>query len=197
MSEQSAENLGASIKRCTEFMGSVHGETQMLLMEISGIMEKHKFESVRGTSIFVPDRSSFNIQSPGAWCHKVVARLFGEGGRHRSSARVVAVEAHLAPAFEVDEAVLVLGYARLSKGEGREALQASYERGWIAGVFDEEEFKFGTVQKRVRGASDGDPFPDAVEVRAIAWPLVSLDSPEKVRRTISEGLRKLGVIEAQ
>jgi len=196
MSDPVEQNLGVSIKRSTEFIAAIHSQTQMVLVEISGILEKHKFESVRGTSIFVPVRS-MNIQSPEAWCHKVVARLFGEGGKSQKSTHLVAVEAHFAPTFGVDEAVVVLGFARLSEGHGREDLQASYEEhGWVATVFENTEFRSDSVQKHAGGTPGWQPFPDLEELRVIAWPLVSFDSSETVKRKVSEGLRKLGAIKA-
>jgi hypothetical protein len=193
MADPAAEDLGVSIKKCTEFIAAVHSETQVLLMEASGVIEGHDYESVKGTGIQVSETSTKNIQVPGGWCHRVVARLFGDGGKKGKSKRIVAIEAHFVPSFELDRAALALGYARFEDDHDREALQNGYQS-FMAGVFDEEGFEANVVKKRVQ-VPEGAPFSDATEFRVIAWELVSLNSQEKVKETITKGLQALGAIE--
>lgn len=190
MTDAVAEDLGVAIKKCAEFMATVHTETATLLKEVDGLLEASGFESVKGSGIFVSESSTKNIDVPSGWGHRMVARMLGDGKKKKSSTRVVVAEAHFAPPSGFDRAVFILGCARFEEPQNRDALTTGYV-GSMADVFSEDP-EFDAVRKLVRSA-DSELFPNADEVRAMAWPLVSLDSPEKVRDLVTKAMRAFGL----
>jgi hypothetical protein len=191
---ETKEDLGVSIKKCTEFIASVHAETQMLLIDISGVLERHKFLSIKGSGIVVSDSSTKNIDNPAGWCHKAVARLFGEGGRKGRSKKLLAVEAHFAPSFGIDQAMLVIGYARFDEPQDKESLVAAYEESeWMAAAYGDDTPKLDEVCPRSKD-DRRKIVPAASDVKVIGWALVSLDSSEVAQKKAAEALRKLGAV---
>ena len=188
MASTDTEDLGISIKRCTEFIGSVHAETQVLLLEFSGKIQDAGFEPLRGTVLQAFETSTKNVESPVGWCHRAIARCFGDGGRSPSK-QFITVEVHFAPSFS-ERAVLLLGYAQFAEAQARDALWDGYWEWWMADHYAEHTLEFGVVSD-VKSGNTPQVFQHASVLRVIAWPLTSFDSPEKVQAAAGDALTLL------
>ncbi|MBZ4419084.1 hypothetical protein [Myxococcus sp. RHSTA-1-4] len=174
---------GVAIKQCTDFMREVYREVSALFGDADLVLGDAGWNTVWYGNLFFAGISNA-IESLPSRFPRSMGRVYAHAKAGEPARHAAIIEVHLSPAFDADEAVLVLAVAGLEKELVPDAIRARYSDSDFAGNLLLQHGYTPGAAKDLTLAEHPRVFTGAPHFRIAAWPLTQMTSREALKQTV-------------